>query len=156
MINITDQKAIEYRLERWGRAFRIYPGDKSEEAAALETEAELGRSYGNSILADWVKFGGPPPRGRECCGIDDPCDNPIEQQTERAVLIVAKTHQDIAWALRARWCGTGRIGVERFELFQALCRHEYSKRTYFELIQQGHAMTFALLFPKAGAQRAAA
>lgn len=148
MIHITEQKAVEYRLERWGRAFRIFH-DAAAEAAARGTLAPAGVSYGNCILADWVKFGGPPPRGRECCGGVDLAENPIEQQTERAVMIVAKSHEHVAYALRARWCGSGRVGVERFDLFQALCRHDYSKRSYFDFIQQGHGMVFLLLFPNA-------
>lgn len=150
MIRITDQKAVEYRLERWGRAFRIF----NEDVIEADTDARFfagsdGVSYGNCILADWVKFGGPPPRGRECCGGVDLAENPIEQQTERAVMIIAKSHEHVAYALRARWCGAGRVGVERFELFQTLCRHDYSKRSYFEFIQQGHGMVFRLLFPNA-------
>lgn len=145
---ITDQKAVQYRLERWGRAFRIFHDDTAE-AYARGTVAAGGVSYGNCILADWVKFGGPPPRGRECCGGVDLAENPIEQQTERAVMIVAKSHEHVAYALRARWCGAGRVGVERFELFQALCQHDYKKRSYFEFIQQGHGMVLRLLFPNA-------
>lgn len=150
MVHITDQKAIHYRLERWGRAFRIWPGDHSDDHA----EAMLGSAYGNSILADWVRFGGPPPRGRDCTQAD-PQDNPIEQQTERAVMMIAKEREAIAWALRARWCGSGRIGVERFELFQALAG-AYSKRSYFEFTKLGEAMAFNILFPNAERMRVAA
>lgn len=145
---ITDQKAVQYRLERWGRAFRIFNDDTAESDVTYFAGTD-GVSYGNCILADWVKFGGPPPRGRECCGGVDLAENPIEQQTERAVMIIAKSHEHVAYALRARWCGAGRVGVERFELFQALSRTDYSKRSYFEFIQRGEAMVFPLLFPRA-------
>lgn len=147
MVNITNQKAIHYRLDRWGRAFRIFMPESVEDGD-LRAEVRLGSSYGNCILADWVRYGGPPPRGRECCGATDLAENPIEIQTERAVMLISRTRPEIAWALRARWCGHGRVGVERFEIFEALAG-QHSKRSFFEYTKQGEAMAFNLLFPNA-------
>ena len=138
---LDGERDLEHAVERRGRL-------------VLRVEARLGASYGNSILAEWVHYGGPPPRGRDCTSIDL-CDNPIEIQTEKAVMLIAQTRPEIAWALRARWCGHGRVGVERFEIFQVLAG-DYSKRSFFEFTKTGEAMAFNLLFPRAARMRVAA
>jgi hypothetical protein len=152
-MNVTEQAWIEYRLERWGRANRILVRTEDYED---EAEAALGRAYGNCILAEWARYGGPPPKGRDCSG-EDPAENPIEQQTEMAVMQIAIENPDIAAALRARYCGRGRVGVERYEVFKVLAG-DYSRATYFRAIQIGKDMAFRILKPlaRAGAPMAMA
>jgi hypothetical protein len=140
----TDQSVVEYRLERWGRAYPIRTGVNDDDRA----EIDLGRAFGNCLLADWVKYQGPPPRGRDCSG-EDLAENPIEQQTERAVMIIAKTRPECAWALRARYCGRGRVGVERLELFGELSGTKYTRRQFYECIQSGCLLIAGILFKPA-------
>lgn len=64
---------------------------------------------------------------------------PLGWQTECIVTAIHREAPLLACVLRAYYCGSGRRGVERYEIAQELSGQQFSRRTYFNR----HDLAFA-------------
>lgn len=120
-------------LEQWGREF------------SLDQDMEPLGHQSKNILQVMVEHDGEVP-GR-VTGFKPLYISPNAQMVEDCMLELWRAKcKPLVLCMRARWCGWGRVGVERYELAQALISqhcpdggHErFSRRTFYSRLDFGH------------------
>lgn len=115
---------VRTRLDAWGHEF-AYHRDRER----------LGHRSKDMLQVLIEHKGEMPPRPT---GFKPLEGDPLAQQIEDLVREIFQTDdKTIAWALRAYYCGNGRRGVERYELFLALVGRKVPKTAYFGYVQAG-------------------
>lgn len=112
---------VRTRLDEWGEVFayhrdREYLGHRSKDMlqVLIEHKGEM------------------PPK---VVGFKPLEVSPTAMQIEDVVREVFRVDKQLAWALRAYYCGAGRRGVERYEFFKALIGRSLSRKAYFECVE---------------------
>jgi hypothetical protein len=114
---------VRMRLDAWGREFRL---DRQHE--------QLGHRSKN-MLAILIEHAGeiPPPN----VGFKPLLIPPLEMQVEDIVRTVHADTPMMAAILRAYYCGSGRVGVERLAQARHLADSNISKRQFYTLHDLG-------------------
>ncbi len=108
---------VRTRLDAWGREF------------ALHRDCEYLGHQSRSILQVLIEHKGEmPPR---VTGFKPMSLPPAEDQIERIVSQIARDAPLLAIVLRAYYCGSGRRGVERWEIAQQLACTTFTRSAYF-------------------------
>jgi hypothetical protein len=114
---------VRTRLDEWGEVF------------AYHRDRELLGHRSKDMLQVLIEHKGEmPPR---CVGFKPLEVSNTAMQIEDVVRDIFHQDKQLAWALRAYFCGAGRRGVERYEFFKALTGRSISRKTYFEYVDTG-------------------
>lgn len=135
-VRITEE-AVRARLERWGVEFAFHRdleplGHKSKDVLQVLNEHR----------------GEMPPRAQ---GYAPEFVDRMALEIEELVARVHAESPEIAWALRAFYCGRGRRGVERLQLCQALIRwsmgkeRAMSRRMFYLMVDVGMHRVWGML-----------
>jgi hypothetical protein len=134
------EEYVKAFLEVWGAEY------------TLGRDLEMLGHQSKNMLYDLEKFGGTIPR---VTGTKPEAYQQDAWVVEQAVAELAKEAPQIAWSLRAMWCGRGRRGVERYELAKALCGCSFSKSEFYLRCQLGFAHVARFILRKAQRELAA-
>lgn len=117
---------VRRRLDQWGHEFRL-DRDMSPLGHQSKNMLQVAIEHKGQIP--------PPPTGWK----PDINVTPLGWQTECIVASIHRESPMLAYVLRAYYAGSGRRGVERYEIAQELSRERFSRRTYY----RRHDMAFA-------------
>lgn len=116
-------KIVEMRLEQWGREF-AYHRDRVR-AGGYRTKDML------QVLIEHKGEMPPRPTGWKPEEVDL-----MALEIEDLVRELFHEQRDLAWVLRAFYCGNGRRGHERWEFFNALTGKRRSRRQYYDMLDE--------------------
>jgi hypothetical protein len=122
---------VRERLDHWGREFAFF------------RDWELLGHKSKDMLAVLIEHAGempPRPTGFRPFHVDL-----LAMQVEDCVREVFHAEPVPAWAIRAYYCGEGRRGVERYDLFRALAKSTASRSTYYRSVDRGTDLVRAKL-----------
>ena len=116
---------VEERLQAWGREF-AYHRDR----------IRAGGYRSKNMLQVLIEHKGEMP-ARPTGWKPEEVDL-LAMQVEDIVREMMKAGERSAgWALRAYYCGNGRVGVERLDLYRALIGRRCGKKTYYAQVDTG-------------------
>lgn len=124
MISPGSDAVVRARLDDWGRVF------------CYDRAGELLGHFSKNMIQILIDHRGEmPPRATGYKPQEVPL---LALEIEQIVTVIAHDAVEIAWALRAYYCGSGRRGVERLALAKALMqRRRLSRRAFYSLADAG-------------------
>ena len=139
--------AVRSRMDHWGREFSYH---KALTALGHRSKDML------QVLID--HRGEMPPK---VTGYKPETVDALAMEIEDMVALIGRECPRMAWILRAYYCGSGRRGVERFELAKGLCLAALGDelalrpRGYYQAVDAGVNRVWGLMTAKMLPKRAA-
>lgn len=127
----TFDEYVRHRLDEWGREF------------CLARDMEFLGHKSKDMLQVLIEHKGEMPP--KVTGFKPLHIAPRIMEVEDIVTFIAKDALILAWVLRAYYCGSGRRGVERYELAQSLARRRFTRPAYYRYQEHGFQRVAGML-----------